>query len=51
MKLNEWKLGDHINSQVELVEYLLAAIKEYDFKFLLVACKDVLDIAKKKGWN
>lgn len=51
MKLKEWKLEDQINSQVDLVDYLFAAMKEYDFKFLLIACKDVLNIAKKKGWD
>lgn len=50
MKLSEWKLEDQIQSREELIDYMWAAIEEADFEFMLIACREVLEIAKKKGW-
>lgn len=50
MKLTEWKLEEQIRSKEELAGYLEGAVEEGDFNFILIACRDVLDIARKKGW-
>ena len=51
MKLTEWKLEDHIKTKEDLVNYLESALEEKDFAYLLIACKDFLDIAKKNKWK
>lgn len=51
MQVTEWKLEDQIRTQDELVGYLAAAVEDGDFRFILIACRDVIEIAKKKGWN
>ena len=51
MKLKEWKLEDSIKTKADLMEYLKAAIEEDNFSFTLIACKDFLDIAKKRKWK
>ena len=50
MELKEWKLEDEIKTKEDLVNYLESALEEKDFAYLLIACKDFLDIANKKGW-
>lgn len=63
MKLKEWKLEDNINTPTELVGYMQAVIEEYResfnnkhdnpdkaFEFFIIACKDCVNIAKKKLW-
>lgn len=50
MTVTEWKLEDQIQTKEELTGYLSAAIEEADFDFMLIACREVLEIAKKKGW-
>lgn len=50
-KITEWKLEDYIKTKEDLVNYLESALEEKDFAYLLIACKDALEIAKKKGWT
>ena len=50
-KITEWKLEDYIKTKGDLVNYLETALEEKDFAYLLIACKDVIKIAKKKGWG
>ena len=50
MKPKPWKLADYINTREDLVNYLEAAIKEKDFSFLFIACKDFIEIARDKRW-
>ena len=56
-KLTEWKLEDEIKTRDDLLNLIWAAvddmkepITDVDFEYLLYLCRDVLDIAKKKGW-
>lgn len=50
MKLIEWKLENEIQTKEELMGYMEAASEEGDWDFFLIACREVLEIAKKKGW-
>lgn len=51
MKLKPWKLEDEIETKLDLMEYLKAALEEGDFYFTLIACEDFIKITKKKGWK
>ena len=51
MKPKEWNIEDEINTKLDLMEYLEAALAEGDFYFTLVACEDFIKITKKKGWK
>lgn len=50
MQITEWKLEDEIHTPDDLVEFMLAAIEENNMAFFYIACKDVIRIAKLKGW-
>lgn len=51
MKLKPWKLEDQIKTKLDLMEYLKAGLEEGNFHFALIACRDFLEIAEKKGWK
>lgn len=51
MELKPWNIEDQIKTKEELVEYLKAGLEEGDFHFALIACRDFLEIAEKKGWT
>lgn len=50
MKLTKWKLEDYINSRRDLMEYVWAALETQNEDFFIIACQDVIRIAKKKKW-
>lgn len=50
MKLKPWKLEDEIKTKEDLINYLESALEEKDFAYLLIACRDFLEMAEKKGW-
>lgn len=50
MKLTKWKLEDYINSRSDLMEYMWGALETKNEDFFIIACQDVIRIAKKKGW-
>lgn len=50
MKPTPWQLSDYIRTKEDLINYLQAAIEENDIEYLCIACKDVIEIVKKKGW-
>lgn len=56
-KITEWKLEDNINTKDDLMNLVWAAVDDMpepitkeDFDYLIHLCKDVLRIAKLKGW-
>lgn len=49
-KITEWKLSDSMKSPVDLLYYLSGALEENDTDFIVIACNDVVEIAKEKGW-
>lgn len=49
--VKEWNLEDEIQTKEELLGYLEGAVEEGDWSFVLIACRDVLEIARKKGWT
>ena len=56
LKKQLWNLKDDIKTKDDLLEYFLAGVEavgstEPDFQWMLILCKDVLKIAKKKGWK
>ena len=51
MKIIEWKLENEIKTREELMGYMEAAAEEGDWDFFLSACREVLEIARKKGWT
>ena len=53
-----WVLEKEIKTKKDLVEYVRAAIEDIpenftpkDFEWLLIVCKETLEIAEKKGWK
>ena len=62
--MKEWRLEDNIKTKIDLIRYMEAVLGEYQssflpqnhdnpdnaFEYFLIACKDVLRIAKDKGW-
>lgn len=58
IKAKEWRLEDEIKTKDDLLNLVWAAIDDMkepitdkDFEYLLYLCRDILDIAKKKGWK
>lgn len=50
MELKPWDIKDYLKNKEDVINYLQGAIQENDLKFLCIACKDVVDAAKKHGW-
>ena len=50
MKLTKWKLEDTIKTECDLMDYMHAALDEDNVDFFFIACRDVVRIAKKRGW-
>ena len=64
MKRTEWKLEDQIKTKNDLIHYMDAVLGEYKssflpqnnddpdkaFEFFILACKECVNIAKKKLW-
>ena len=53
MKLKQWNLDDGIKTVCDLRDYMYAVLEETEGQsdeFFLIACKDVLRIAKERGW-
>ena len=49
-KPTPWKIEDYLKTKDDVVNYLQAALEENDFEYLCIACKDVVEVANKKGW-
>lgn len=53
MKVSKWNLDDGMKTVCDLRGYMYAVLEETEGQsddFFFIACKDVLRIAKKKGW-
>lgn len=45
-----WAIEDYVNSKKDVLDYLWAALDEADEDYVLIACQDIVRIAKAKGW-
>ena len=50
MVITEWNLADNIKTKEDLFLYMESALEEKDLEYLIIACKDVVKIAKDKGF-
>lgn len=61
MAITKWNLADEIKTKDDAVRYLWASVMEVldlpkeqvseeDYDFVFIACKEILTIAKQKGW-
>lgn len=53
-----WSIDNEIKTIDDLWRFLVAAVEEMptnmqdkDYRFMITVCKDIIRIAKKKGWN
>lgn len=48
-KITQWNIQDYLKTDEDIANYLEWAIEEVDYKYLVVACKDVVETLRRRN--
>lgn len=48
-KITQWNIQDYLKTDEDISNYLETAIEEVDYKYLVIACKDVVEALRRRN--